>query len=268
MLLATGGKAISLGQIWNVLREDSLKTRTRFCTCGTPAPDCVFWGPIIERIDHAQAAISQGDKYRLVLERAKDLYGPQMTLVDSSKEITNFATLAKEVPELRLLLVHNIKDVRAFTISMIDNALRKQKRRPLPERLFLEWYRANRNVRSEVCRVLGRPPLQVTYEGLCLATRVVAERAAQFLGTQYIDLDAPLKSALTHIISGNRFRLSDSKEAASITYDYRWFGRSEWLRPYFLMPFVREYNEDCYREWQTRQGFTAGVGAAPAEFFR
>ena len=266
MLLATGGKALSLGQIWNVLREDLPKTRARVCTCGASAPDCVFWGPIIDGLERTQGKLSWGDRYRLVLKRANELYGSQMAVVDSSKEIANVVTLAKEVPELRLLILHNIKDVRAFTVSMIDNSLRKQNRRPLPEKLFLEWYRANRNVHSSVCQMLGQPPLQVMYEALCFATWAVAERVAVFMGEQFIDPNAPLNSGQTHIISGNRFRLS--KSATSLTYDGRWFSRSEWLRPYLLMPFVRKANEDYHREWQAHQALAHGEGAGSKDAFR
>ena len=198
-----------------------------------------------------------------MLGRAKDLYGPHMAIVDSSKEVSYVATLAKVVPESRLAIVHNIRDVRAFTTSMIDNSVRKHNRRPLAERLFLEWYRTNRSVHSKVSQVLGRPPLRVMYDALCFATQAVAERVTEVLGEQYIDPGAPLKSGLTHIISGNRFRLSDSTEATKLTYDYRWFDRSEWLRPYFLMPFVRKYNESCHREWQPHQALAPGIGAEP-----
>ena len=33
-----------------------------------------------------------------------------------------------------------------------------------------------------------------------------------------------------------------------LAYDYRWMARSEWLRPYLLLPMVRKYNEQCLRE--------------------
>lgn len=267
MLLATGGMAVSLGQIWNVLREDPLKTRTRICTCGAPAPDCFFWGPILGGLESAGSTLSRAERYRLVLGRAKELYGPQMAIVDSSKEVANITILAKEVPEVRLAILHNIKDVRAFTISMIDNSLRKHNRRLGPERLFLEWYRTNCSVHSKVCQLLGRPPFRVMYEALCFNTQAVGERLAELLGEQYIDPHATLKSGITHIISGNRFRLSDTKEATSLTYDCRWFSRSEWVRPYFLMPFVRKYNEICLREWQPHQSLAPGIGSEPHVVF-
>ena len=247
LLLGTGRKAVSLGQIWTVLREDPLKSRARVCTCGAEAPDCPLWGPILQRLGAAAGALSEAERYRIVLARVKDLYGPQMAIVDSSKQVANFAILSKELPELQLLVLHNIKDVRAFTISMIDNAVRRKSAVASPERIFLEWYRANRAAHLEVCKAQGRPPFRLTYEAICFATQTVADRTAEYLGEPYIEPGTPLKGR-RHIISGNRFRLSESA-ATNIAYDCRWFGRSEWLRPYVLMPMIRKYNEKCLREW-------------------
>ena len=37
------------------------------------------------------------------------------------------------------------------------------------------------------------------------------------------------------------------KTPRDIRYDFRWLARSEWLRPYVLMPFVGRYNSQIYR---------------------
>ena len=42
--------------------------------------------------------------------------------------------------------------------------------------------------------------------------------------------------------------IRDRGKAKQLAYDYRWMVRSEWLRPYLLMPMVRKYNEQCLRE--------------------
>jgi hypothetical protein len=184
-----------------------------------------------------------------VVQRAESLYGPQMAIIDSSKQIANLSTLVRELPELEVIVLHNIKDVRAFAISMIDNSIRKNRHSTLPENFFLEWYRTNRAVDREARRILRQPPLRVAYEAICFATQSVATRVSEALGARYIDPDAALNSGASHIISGNRFRLSSPTNAANLVYDCRWFGRSEWLRPYLLMPMVRRYNEKCFREW-------------------
>ena len=92
-------------------------------------------------------------------------------------------------------------------------------------------------------------PTGVMYEGLCLATESVTQRLAEALGEEYVDLQTALNAGHTHIISGNRLRLRDGGRADALTYDYRWFGRSEWLRPYLLMSLARNYNEKCLREF-------------------
>jgi hypothetical protein len=248
LLLGTAKKAVSLGQIWTVLREDPSKSEARICTCGAPAPECIFWRPILKELKSSHRS-PESDRYRAVVARAEDLYGPKMAIIDSSKQVANLAILSR-LSELRLFVLHNVKDVRAFTVSMIDNAVRKSTSAGSPERLFLQWYRTNRAVHSEVSKRQGQPPLRISYEAICFATQTVADRVSDRLGDRYIDAKAALNSGLSHIISGNRFWLSNSN-GADIAYDSRWFGRSEWLRPYVLMPMVRKYNEECLREWDT-----------------
>ena len=247
MMLTTGGKAVGLGQVWTVLRESPERTAMRVCSCGKPAPDCPVWGPVTARLAVDVAMIAPEDRYRLVLESVAKNYGAELAVIDSSKHASYLPVLANKIPGLQLKVLHNIKDVRAFTISTLDNAKRKANKRLLPEKLFLQWYRDNRNSYADATRALGRSPHRVMYEGLCLATERVIAELAEVLGERYIDADAPLHAGHTHIIAGNRLsqREGDGKRLA---YDYRWLMRSEWLRPYALLPMVRRYNERCLRE--------------------
>ena len=96
--------------------------------------------------------------------------------------------------------------------------------------------------------LIGRAPMRVMYEGLCLATEAVASRLAETLGAPYLDIGASLNHGHTHIIAGNRLRLAQAGKAKQLAYDHRWMMRREWLRPYTLMPMVRRYNEQCLRE--------------------
>jgi hypothetical protein len=170
MLLTTAGKAVGLGQVWTVLREDPAHTRTRLCSCGASAPECPLWGPVSERLARLPESASPGERYRLVLDGVDRLYGPDIAVIDSSKHAEYLAVLAKEMPGVELAVVHNIKDVRPFTVSTLDNLERKGPERPLPEKLFYQWYRDNRAGQALAGKLLGRPPVRVMYEGLCLAT--------------------------------------------------------------------------------------------------
>jgi hypothetical protein len=248
MLLTTGGKAVGLGQVWTVLREDPARTRARVCSCGTTAPECPIWGPVTERLLQLPNRAPLQDRYRIVLESVDRVYGQEISVIDSSKHADYLPILASEMPDLNLTVLHNIKDVRPFTISILDNLARKALGRALPERIFYQWYRDNRACYAFAARLLGRPPTRVMYEGLCLATEAVAARLAEVLGESYIDVDTALDCGHTHIISGNRLRLRDAVKAKRLVYDCRWLVRSEWLRPYMLMPMVRHYNEQCLRE--------------------
>jgi hypothetical protein len=248
MLLTTGGKAVGLGQVWTVLREDPARTKARVCSCGAPAPECAIWGPVMERLLRLPDRAPPQDRYRIVLESVGRLHGPEISVIDSSKHVEYLAILASEMPDVNLTVLHNIKDVRPFTISTLDNLARKSLGRALPEKIFYQWYRDNRASYALAARLLGRPPVRVMYEGLCLATEAVAARLAEALGESYIDVDTALDCGHTHIISGNRLRLHDAVKAKRLAYDCRWLVRSEWLRPYMLMPMVRHYNEQCLRE--------------------
>jgi hypothetical protein len=244
LLLTTTRKAVGLGQVWNVLTEDTAQTRRRQCSCGASALTCEFWSPILDRIKLGD--LPYADRYQVVLENVDRLYGPDTAVIDSSKVASHLAILAREIKKVHLSVVHNIKDVRSFTTSMLDNSQRKGYRRELPELIFYRWYRDNRRAHALATRLLQQPPILVTYEGLCLATEAVADRLERRLGDRFIDPHAPLVSGQAHIISGNRLRLAGSGK--SLSYDSRWFTRSEWLRPYFLMLPVRRYNEECLRD--------------------
>jgi hypothetical protein len=247
MSLTTAGKAVGLGQIWTVLREDPAQSRTRTCSCGYSAPECTLWGPVIERLARLPNDALLQDRYRLVLESVDNLYDPTITIIDSSKHADNLALL-NEMRSVELVVLHNIKDVRGFTISTLDNLRRKGQGHPLPEKVFYQWYRDNRASYALAEKLIGRAPVRVMYEGLCLATEAVAARLAEALGVHYIDTAAPLNHGNTHIIAGNRLRLSETGKAKQLAYDYHWMVRPEWLRPYTLMPMVRRYNEQCLRE--------------------
>ena len=248
MLLTTRSKAVGLGQVWTVLREDPERSRMRQCSCGASAPECKLWGPVLERLAQLPASTSGRERYQIVLASVDRLYGPEIAVIDSSKHAEHLATLTM-IPEVDLAVLHNMKDVRPFTISALDNNARKGQHRALPEKIFYQWYRDNRTSYALAIRWLGRPPTRIMYEGLCLSTDAVAARLAASLGEDYVDTGAALNDGQTHIIAGNRLRLPKTGKVMRLAYDYRWMGRREWLRPYFFMPMVRKYNEQCLREF-------------------
>ena len=248
MMLTTGRKALGLGQIWTVLAEAPEQRRLRQCSCGLPAPECPVWGPIVDRLAQLPEAAPGIERYKLVLEQAAMLFGPDTAIIDSSKNPASLGEIALAFPGLDIKVLHNVKDVRAFTISTLDNAARKGRRAGLPETIFWQWYRDNRRFGDVAAKAIGRTPLRVLYEGLCLSTDKMTARINADLGADYIDVAVPLDAGHTHIISGNRTRLPEAGESKQLTYDYAWLSRSEWLRPYALLPMVRRYNEQNLRD--------------------
>jgi hypothetical protein len=248
MLLTTGRKAVGLGQIWTVIGESPSERRNRQCSCGKPAPECPIWGPILDRLEHLPDAAWTTERYRLVLEHVVALCGPDIAVVDSSKNPASLVEIKQALPELDVKVLHNVKDVRAFTVSTLDNAVRKGRRAGLPETIFWQWYCDNRRFYGQATQALGREPLRVLYEGLCLSTEKMAARINEDLGENYIDIAGPLDVGHTHIISGNRTRLPEAGKSKQLAYDYGWLSRTEWLRPYALLPMVRRYNEQNLRD--------------------
>jgi hypothetical protein len=155
MLLTTGGKAVGLGQVWTVLCEETARSKARVCSCGAAATDCPVWGGILNRLAQLPRGTPVRDQYQIVLESVDHVYGPDMAVVDSSKH-AEYLKILTAMPTAELTVLHNIKDVRSFTISTLDNSVRKRGRSQLPEKIFYQWYRDNR-AGLALCWPIARP---------------------------------------------------------------------------------------------------------------
>jgi hypothetical protein len=210
---------------------------------------CPLWGPALDEIASLSEGVPLWRRYELLLKHVAHLFGPEVAIIDSSKSVENLASLVQHFPTLDLRVIHNIRDVRPFTVSMLDNSRRKSRKRELPEKVFYQWFRWNRKCYSDTIVLMKQPPTGIMYEGLCLANGVTVDRLTDALGEQYINVNTALNSGHTHIISGNRSRLPAEGRANALAYDWQWLCRREWLRPYLLMPWIRGYNEQCLREF-------------------
>jgi hypothetical protein len=245
MLLSSGGRAVSLGEIMTVVKRRGEKIYTGRCSCGVNAVDCDFWKPVLAEFEARGEAATVAEKYRLILARVDALYGTQMHIIDSSK---NFRSLkaVEEFADFEIMPIHLVRDVRSFSISMMDKSIKRDgKIRALePEKLFVNWYRHNRYIEAHLEAVERYRNFRVVYEELALSTNTTVQRINEYLGDGYADLNGRFNS---HIISGNRMK-NKIGAPGDIYYDFRWFSRSEWIRPFTLMPFVRRYNQRIYKE--------------------
>jgi hypothetical protein len=181
------------------------------------ADKCYFWGKIYpDLVDN----YNLDEKYEIVLERFSELYDSDCQLVDSSKKDEPLELLHGR-PDVDVKAVFLIKDVRAYTISHLDNHTSSNS----AIYLFWQWYGRNKAKKALLER-LRVDFLQMGYEELCLGNP----------GLQ----DAFRRSQNHHIIRGNQMR---HKEHISVLqYDNRWFVRREWIIPSLLFPTIMAYN--------------------------
>lgn len=249
MLLTTGRKAVGLGEAWNVVNEPAARIAERVCSCGALAAACSLWAPVVARLSEEDGQAPPVERYRAVLARAAALFGDATVIIDSSKRpdgVGNLCALRSAGMDVRV--IHNVRDVRAHAISIIDTATRKTHTPAGAARVFHQWWTRNRQAHAESVRALGRPPIPITHEGLCLQPDETVRHLAAALGQELVDMGVPLNRGTMHSIRGNRVRLPEQADRASrLAYDERWRGRREWRRPYMLMPWVRRYNEQCLR---------------------
>lgn len=245
MMMASSGVGIALGEVRTVMRMPVSDAREKKCTCGTSASACPFWGPTLARLGELSSSATLNQRYEIAFEMFDQTFGPEKVAIDMSKNKQGLAAAIGASGNRSVEPILIAKDVRSYTISALENVRRKSRGgslvRIFPEIVFQDWYRRNRDREAAVTHLLNRAPLVVTYELLCLNTLEAADRLSDHLGKPFIERNATPGSGVTHIISGNRMS-HDRNKTTQLSYDYRWFFRDEWVRPYNLMPWVRSYN--------------------------
>ena len=244
-LLTSNSQAIGLGEIVSIIDDEKKeKTLSRYCSCGVMASECPFWGRIISPMHQ----LSESKKrYELIVESAKEKFGSNLAIIDSSKTLLHLKNIS-QIKNIEIKPIWLIKDVRNFTISVLDVNRRKNRisilREIFPERIFFSWYRGNQRISRQIAS-MELVPLKLSYEHLCLNFGNVYKDINDFAGRQYLRENATpqhgIGLGLSHILSGNRMRGS-TKKLEKIAYDYRWFYRQEWIRPYHLLYHIRKCN--------------------------
>jgi hypothetical protein len=209
------------------------------CSCGETMGQCVFWRPVLARIRETGAA-SYEERFKILIKTFEGVFGDQKTIVDSSKYLPNLIWL-NEHTDLSLKVIHVVKDVRAFTVSHIDNRKRRGKRCGFRTRfqLFLRWYLDNRRIARYVERQ-RIPCLTVGYEEVCLSRDFMLQKICKFLGTSLEPSMMKLEQSKSHSVLGNRMRQQDQKK--QVQYDHRWFTRHEWELPSLVFPNIMKFN--------------------------
>lgn len=263
LILSGNVDCVGLGEIVSILRPESrekLLDMTRRCSCGTSLVECPYWSCIIRGLDANQGLDMQG-RYHLAIETFREVFGPDKTLVDSSKSLRALRFVT-EMPNVDLKVLHLIRDVRAWTTSR-RNLDAKLGKRPLEEERrtrgrssaltwirhhgrqnnlarFLIWYHGNRRFMDFLTKERVTS-IQVSYELLSLSTSSTIMELRKFLEVGEIPGLSERIQSRSHIALGNPMR-HDAEKRSRVMYDYRWLTRNDLTIPALLLPHVMRFN--------------------------
>lgn len=278
MLLGGHEQVVSLGEVYAHLRPDKDRRARRElpCTCGLELSDCELWGPIRARCEDPRTPLE--GKYRALLTRCAELYGPGTRVVDSSNKAVALAALAQVTADLTV--IHLVRDVRSWSVSRIDGVAERRAAQEvlrgesgaatsgrrgavsprwgvagklgtvvqgkagavLGWRRFRLWYRENQRFLQEV-EALGLPFTRVGYEPLAMAPRLVLEKLCAQLGLEFSESMLVPSASKGHLVRGNEMRFSAAKKR-DVVYSTRWLTRTEWVIPSLLCRPTMRANAD------------------------
>lgn len=241
LLLSAHPGICGLGEVTKVFKTFTDKMADyELCSCGEPVNKCPFWSKQLEF--QIGADYSYPEKYRNIL-RIFNTYFPDSTfLVDSSKYLPSLKQLHEAIQNKRifgrdLFVVHLIKDVRSYVVSM------KQRRKTGNLILFkhyMHWYKNNRRIQ----RYLDDYKIdymRIGYEELCFRTDVFLKTLCARLNIPFDDAMLDVRNSQAHIAVGNGMR-SNSAQNRQIIYDDRW-QRDRAVKIWFnILFFIRRYN--------------------------
>jgi hypothetical protein len=264
LALGSHPQLIGLGEVVPLLRPGNAKLDEpdRVCSCGEPLETCVFWSAARAELRRLQDA-TVPQRYRRLMEVFAEVFGRDRVPVDSSKSL-GALRIAAAVPALQVEVLHLIRDVRSWTILRLDTDIRRREFtlralyaihgggvwRPFllrnSDARFVVWYRGNRRI-QEFVRERNLPAFQLGYEEFSLDPGKLIGEICRFLGVDPIPAPTELSGSKSHIALGNRMRLQSDRQT-SISYDSRWFYRTEWVLPSLLFPRIMRYNRlNVYR---------------------
>lgn len=262
MMLAQHPRVVGLGEIYRVLTFGPEET----CSCGAPSAQCPFWAGVLPKL-RVQEDGDLRARLMTVLDAFQDFFGPDMILVDSSKHVPALKLL-RSTGISSIKVIHLMRDVRSWTLSLLDRDRRAQYRngrtvnlryftRSAPVR-FLQWYRTHREIKKFV-QSTNLPMLQIGYEELVFYTHQMIAIIWDLLDIEPLEEIASLAVSKSHIINGNPMRYHEDKNQ-TIVYDNRWLYRDEWLLSSLLFRNIMRYNS---REVYSNLRYTAeGIQSA------
>lgn len=249
-LLSGFPKTIGLGEVFNFLNPIQLENyhsawgqapEAYLCSCGRIWDKCEFWGKLSNvRGDSCTSPILE--RYYKIIRFAETVFGDNVTLVDSSKNLDFLFAAQNHLqhtrPDIRITALHIVKDVRSFAAS-ITNKNNSCSKSPLQTLRSFNWWagevlRTNTLLeRSEI------PSSTVLYNDLAIRPMHTLRKLGSILGLNYTHYSTSTNSS--HIAIGNkRFTLHTLNE---ITYDTNWHFNNSILLIYLIHARARLLNE-------------------------
>ena len=273
---------VGLGEVYEVLRPewDHLQ-RDYTCSCGKALMECPFWGRVALELN-GSGILDIEQRYRVIFNIFDHVFDRDLILVDSSKLLDGLKLLSG-MPDLDLKVIYLVRDVRAWTISRLDDCRKRPetygpdgyyvknliskynwKIRPLrylipwftrmPSYFFSLWYMQNRWFRDFIDHN-DVNTFQLGYDELCLQPEAMLEKAGKFIGIDQEIKSSSFSGSKSHIIVGN-IRKDDKSRKEAVRYDGRWMYRNEWLPVAFLFRNIMKYNaREVYKNIKTNSIF-------------
>ena len=268
LVLGCNPKFVGLGEIYQVLRPDMNRfERNEHCSCGKQTRECSFWGDVAEGLKERKSA-DLADRYRHTLCVFENRYGCDSIMVDSSKLLDALKTVVR-LPDVDVKVIYLIRDVRAWTISRLNNRKKSPKYfqrdgyyiKKLANQLgwkihllkwvlpfltrqslyyFILWYFQNKQIRDYL-ESKDIDYFCLGYDELGMHPDLMMNKIYEFLGEDIIDPDFCSVNSRSHILVGNT-KKSESTRRQGIFYDNRWLYRNEWVLPAALLPNIMRYN--------------------------
>ena len=252
-LLSGFPKTIGLGEIFNLLNPTQLKNyhaawgkdpEAYLCSCGQTWNECEFWGKVPNvQGDSCTASILQ--RYSGVIRLAESVFGNDVTLVDSSKNMEFLLALRSHLqktrPDIALTVLHMIKDVRGFSISISQKSGSTQPSLLRILRSF-NWWSGEVARTTALLKKASITSVTVLYDRLALTPEKTLKELGVKLSLDYDSYSTASKSS--HIAIGNKlFTLHTINE---IIYDTRWHFNNTVLLAYLMHTRARALNEKLH----------------------
>jgi len=245
MVLSASKNAISLGEIYQILRDEPSKwlDNNESCSCSQSTEHCDFWGPVLRHIQTHQIH-DINERYQYALQYFATHYGDDSILIDTSKGDKHLDIYRRIKVDYKLIYL--LRDVRSFAFSQSKVAAR-QKRKGLKKIKgqvwfqFLKWYFGNKK-RLKKFNSAAIKYFQMGYEDFCFNQNDRLKDLCHFLEIPFDPEYLSMTNATHHVLMGNPMRHQKDKQSA-IKYDSSWLSDTRNALPCAIFPFIIAYNK-------------------------